>query len=237
MASLAGSVLFCESAPLLIQELLDDSECLAAMTDRVFGLGRHLCEGLIEALWLKNGVPAEGIVASWRNNRALAAAREDDRLSVGALAEGEDALRIRTFVFKVLHHFPEAVCAHSAQEILTARTQIIRLVKNFLLHLHIGAWEAVVGIEAEANILGEHRRVALGRCQLYLVSGDLLWGALNLEQVHAHVRDGVGVCESSSHYFSELLELLCIASDESDWDLGLRHLFFFVLILLFFYWL
>ena len=104
--------------------------------------------------------------------------------------------------------------------------------QNSKYHLHVGAGEAIVGIEAEGNIFSEHWGVALCCCQLDLVLGDLLWGALDLLKVETHVGDVVRTGQVVSHDLKELLKFLRVARDERNGHLPGCGLHSFELLLL-----
>ena len=112
---------FCKLILLLNEELLDEFECIAAMTDRVLDFRRDLSESLFVALGLEHGVPSEHVLTTGLTDCAIAAASENDGLSIGTLAKGEDALCVSCFVIEVLNHFPETFATHISEEVLAIR--------------------------------------------------------------------------------------------------------------------
>lgn len=89
------------------------------MTDRVLNCQWHLSECLIMSIRLEDGIPSEHVLTARLDDLAGATAREHNRLSVGTLAEGEDALGVGCLIIEVLDHLPETGTSDTSQEVLT----------------------------------------------------------------------------------------------------------------------
>ena len=115
------SVSFSQCFSLLLQELLDKCESVASMANLVFRLCSELSKSLFIAVRLEDWVPSKHVLSPWFDNLAIAAPRENHRLSTRSLTEGKDALSVRSLVIKVLNHLPETLSTHASQEILDVR--------------------------------------------------------------------------------------------------------------------
>ena len=98
------------------------------------------------AIWLEDRIPAEHILATRRDDLAIAASSEDDWLGIWTFAESKDALSIRSLVIKVLDHLPETLTADTSQEILTETSKQSELALQ-------SRW---VGDILTCRVLGDH---------------------------------------------------------------------------------
>jgi len=152
------------------------------VADLIFLRHVHLGEGLIIAVGLENGVPAERVITGRRHDLSLALADEGDRLSRGSFTERKDALRVCSLVFEANEHLVEALSAHILKEVLD-----------------VGARHAAQRIEAQTHIFGDRGATNGLSCQLDLCKCNLVWLSLHLIKIKGLVSNFAGISDPIQH--------------------------------------